>query len=132
MLWTSRIRMPGLGRDGAIHVVPQRPPLRPWLGSVPEPVRPGERRHVIAVARERQLLRAVQVCRQLSGIAVAVGEAVGDRAALRADADRIVMRRVVGEVETTTGAGERAIDEIDKASDIRFELVVMNLGLLRG
>ena len=50
-----------------------------------------------------------------------VGEAVGDRSALRADSDGVVTRRVVGEIERTTESGHSAVDEIDDASDIGFE-----------
>src|SRR6185436_7086688 len=104
-------------------------PLEPLLHAVPEPVPAAGVWHIVRVVREPQVLRATVIRRDLRCGAVAgVAHPGGKRAALRANEDAVVMRRVVLQVDVPAHHSA-AVDEVGDRPEVVLERVAVDVGV---
>ena len=90
------------------------PAARPRLTCrAPDPVPTSERWCTVRVVGEGQVLRTVLIRRHLSGCAgVHIAEGARQHAALRADGDRIVTRRIVRQIKVGRAPHRAAVEEV--------------------
>src|SRR4029434_3522095 len=117
----------GLLGDGSVRILGYTLPLEPLLGTPPVPVPAVDAWHVVGVVREPQVLRAIVKRVYLRRRAVGgVAHPGGKHVAPRADANAVVMRPVVLQVDLR--ADQRpAVDEVGNPPGIVFERVAVNL-----